>query len=157
MKVVRVGRMSRWQRWTTFALMGICLASGVTYFVRQDLFDLPPSANRLWWILHGTISLVAMLAIGAALSQHVLVAWRAGRGRTSGAINLAFFVALVATTLLLFYGLEEWRGPAHWIHVVAGLCAVIAFPAHIVWGRTRVGKRRRFDGPSESNRPNFRA
>ena len=144
MKVHRVGRMSRWQRWSTFVVMAACLVSGITYFLRQDLYDLPPSANRLWWILHGTTSLVAILAIGAALSQHVLVAWRAGRGRTTGTINLVFMGVLVVTTLLLFYGLEEWHVPAHWVHVVAGLLAAVAFPAHIVWGRTRAAKLRGF-------------
>jgi hypothetical protein len=144
MKVHRVGRMSRWQRWSIFIVMGVCLVSGVTYFLRQDLLDLPPSANRLWWILHGATSLIAILAIGAALSQHVLVAWRARRGRITGSINLVFLGILVVTTLVLFYGLETWHDAAHWIHVVAGLLAVVAFPGHILWGRTRAAKLRRF-------------
>lgn len=144
MKVHRVGRMARWQRWSTFVVMGLCLISGTTYFFRQDLLDLPPSANRLWWILHGTTSVIAIVAIGGALSQHVLVAWRADRGRTSGTTNLVLMIVLVLTTLLLFYGLEAWHTPAHWIHVGAGLLAVVALPLHIVWGRTRAARLRRF-------------
>ena len=89
-------------------------------------------------------SFVAILAIGGAIAQHVVVAWRARRGRATGTFNLVLLSALVVTTVILFYGLEGWRLPAHWVHIGAGLVAVVAFPAHVLWGRTRKARLKSF-------------
>jgi len=45
---------------------------------------------------------------------------------------------LAVTTLLLYYGGEETRLPARWIHIGVGLARVLLVPLHIVPGyRTR--------------------
>jgi hypothetical protein len=144
MKIVRVGRMAFWQRWTTHVVLLVCAITGVGYFVGQELLDLQPSANRYWWIAHGATGFVAILVIGGAITQHVVVAWRARRGRNTGTFNLVLLSSLVVTTMILFYGLEPWRLPAHWVHIGAGLVAIVAFPAHVLWGRTRKARLKSF-------------
>jgi hypothetical protein len=133
--------MLRWQRWTTYVVLAGCGVSGLVYFALMDYVQLPPSRMKFWWIAHGVTSLVALMVIGAATSQHVLVAWRAHRGRWTGSGNLALLLCLAVTAVLLYYGLESWHDPMHWVHAIVGVIAVVAFPVHVLWGRTRPARR----------------
>ncbi len=133
--------MSRWQRRTTYVVLALCAASGIVWFVLLDLFHDTPSQVRFWWIAHGITAVAAAMTIGGSIVQHVVVTWRASRGRWTGATNLAFLTVLVVTALYLMYGAESGRDTAHWIHAIAGLVAVFVFIGHVLWGKTRVAKR----------------
>jgi hypothetical protein len=130
--------MSRWQRRTTYATLGLCAASGIVWFVVLDLLERPPSTARPWWILHGITAVVSALVIGGAIVQHTIVTWRARRGRWSGACNLAALGLLLSTALYLMYGAEAGHDAVHWVHCIVGIAAIFVFAWHIVWGRTRV-------------------
>ncbi len=133
--------MTRWQRRTTYVVLALCALSGIVWFVLLDVFHDAPSQVRFWWVLHGITAVAAAMTIGGAVVQHVVVTWRASRGRWSGTINLGFLAALMATALYLMYGAESGRDAVHWVHAIAGLIAVVAFIGHVLWGKTRVPKR----------------
>lgn len=139
---MRLGRMTRWQRRTTYVVLALCASSGIGWFTVLDLLHGAPPVARPWWVVHGITAVFAALAIGGAIAQHVVVTWRAARGRWSGTANLAFLGVLVGTALYLMYGAESGRDTIHWVHCVVGLAAVGVFVGHVVWGRTRVPKLR---------------
>ncbi len=135
---LHIGRMARWHRWTTYATLSLCAASGVAWFSRSTCWHAAPSTARPWWVAHGVTAVFAAAVIGGAVVQHVVVTWRSARGRWSGAINAAMLAGLVASALYLMYGAEAGHDAAHWIHSLLGIAAIVAFAWHVVWGRTRV-------------------
>jgi len=135
---LRLGRMPRWQRRSTYVVLGACAASGIVWFALLDWFHATPNVARPWWIAHGLTALVAAMAIGASAAQHVVVTWRAARSRWAGGINLALLLGLIATALYLMYGPEAGHDTAHWVHSIVGIVAVVGFVWHVLWGRTRV-------------------
>ena len=138
----RAGRMARWQRLGSYVVLGLCAASGLVWFLGMDVLALAPPPLRLWWVLHGITGMLAALAIGAALPQHALMAWRARRNRGIGALLGATLAVLMLSALCLLYGLEQWHDAGHWTHVVVGLACAAAFPLHIWRGRRRTGPMR---------------
>ena len=138
---LRVGRMPRWQRRTTYAVLAACAGSGIVWFVLLDVVHAAQATARVWWIVHGVTAFVATMAIGGAIAQHVVVNWRHARGRRTGAVNLAMLVGLVGTALYLMYGNEPGHDALHWIHAIGGIAAVAVFAWHVIHGRTRVARR----------------
>ena len=134
---MRVGRMQRWQRRTTYTVLAACAATGSVWFVMLDFAHASPSRARFWWVAHGITAVLAAMTIGGAIVQHVVATWRSSRGRWSGSINLALLAALVGTALYLMYGAEAGHDAMHWIHSIVGLVAVLGFAWHVIWGRTR--------------------
>jgi hypothetical protein len=130
--------MARWQRWTTYLALAACATTGLVWFLELDVWDATPSTARPWWIAHGVTAVFAALVIGGAIAQHVIVTWRAARGRWTGAINAAMLAALLLTALYLMYGAEVGHDLAHWVHAIVGIVAVFAFVGHVLWGRTRI-------------------
>ena len=137
----RVGRMARWQRRFSYGMLGACALTGLVWFVLADGWQLPPSRLRPWWVGHGVSSLVALVAIGGALSQHVVATWRHRRNRAAGALTLGALLVAGGSALLLLYGAESWHAAAHWTHVALGLGAAVLFPWHVVRGRRSIGQR----------------
>ena len=135
---LRLGRMSRWQRRTTYVVLGLCAGTGLVWFVLLDFLQATPSQARPWWIAHGLTAAVAAMAIGASAAQHVVVTWRAARSRWAGGLNLALLLGLVGTALYLMYGAEAGHDTVHWVHTIGGVVALVGFAWHVVWGRTRV-------------------
>ena len=133
--VVRIGRMAKWQRRCTYGLFGTCFVSGIVWFVLLDLEGLQPPQLVFWWIVHGVSSFNALLAIGAALPQHVVATWRHRRNRLAGTTSFALLGAAALSALLLLYGPEPSHAMAHWAHVGVGLALTVAFVWHILRGR----------------------
>jgi hypothetical protein len=140
-RIVRLGRMARWQRLASYIVFGACFASGLVWFVLLDLVGLQPPQVVLWWIGHGVTSFITVCAIGAALPQHVVVAWRHRRNVVLGVITLIVVTTAAVTALLLLYGPEETHLLTHWAHVGVGLVAVVAFVWHVLTGRRSQPKR----------------
>lgn len=139
----RLGRLARWQRRFSYWVLGACGISGLIWFVLLDGYRMAPPELTACWIAHGVAGFVAMIVIGSALPQHVVVTWRGRRNRTAGAITLGVLLFEGLSALLLLYGLEEWRTVTHWGHVGVGIAALLAFPWHVVRGRRSVAKPRR--------------
>ena len=137
----RVGRVARWVRNSTYALLGICAVTGIFWFVLLDAYQLPPPRLTFWWISHGVAGFICLLALGAALPHHVMATWRAHRNRWAGALSLAALALAAASALLLLYGAEGWHDTAHWCHVGIGLAALLCFPWHVVKGKSSVGRQ----------------
>ena len=137
---LRVGRMVRWQRWSSHAVLGACGASGLVWFLLMDAADWQPPQLVFWWVAHGITGTVALLAIGMALPHHVVATWRHHRNRLLGAIALAVLALLGVSALLLLYGKEPWHARVHWTHVAIGVAALLAVPLHVVRGRRSVAR-----------------
>lgn len=131
----RLGRMATWQRRTTHLVLLSCAFSGLSWFVLADFFALPLAPLRLWWVSHGVSGLASLVLMGAALSQHVLVTWRAKKNRLLGAIVLGSFLLLTLTTGFLYYGNALTRDFMRWSHILLGLSLIAAVPLHIYVGR----------------------
>ena len=148
--VLRIGRLARWQRWTSHVLLAACAATGLVWFALMDIAQWQPPAMVFWWIGHGVTGLLALMVIGMALPTHVVATWRHHRNRWLGSISLAALAVLALSALLLFYGQEGWHAASHWTHVLVGVLAVAAFPLHVVRGRRSVGKNLRSSAAREA-------
>lgn len=139
MKAVRprVGRLARWQRRCSLAVLTACAVSGLAWWTLTDGFDWDQPRLRICWIAHGISGSLALLALGAVLPQHVAAAWRHHRNRGPGAITLATLSLAAASALLLLYGPEAWRLTTRWLHLAAGVGALLVFPWHVLHGRRR--------------------
>jgi hypothetical protein len=137
---LRIGRLARWQRWTSYAVLASCAATGVVWFALMDLAEWQPTKLVLWWVAHGATGFLAIMAIGMALPHHIVSTWRHHRNRWLGSIALGTLAALAVTALLLLYGKEAWHVGAHWTHVVFGLAALAAFPLHVLRGKRSLAK-----------------
>ena len=140
------GKMQRWQRLASFWLLGACCASGMAWLGGLDLLQVPVPRLRFWWVTHGATSLLALILIGAALPQPLIVTWKAGRNRRHGVLLVGGLALLLASALGLLYGLEEWHDTMHWLHAVVGLAMTIVFPWH-VWRGRRQNRLRKLDSP----------
>lgn len=132
---MRLGRMAKWQKWASYGLFSMCVASGLAWFVLGDLLEWMPPHLKVWWILHGLTSILSLLLIGAALPQHISVAWKAKRNRSGGGISTFFLGLLLVSVMALYYGAASFHEPARWAHIALGLFLLILFPWHIVQGR----------------------
>jgi hypothetical protein len=132
---IRLGRMARWHKNTTYAILLSCAVTGVAWFVLGEIFEFLPPQLRFWWITHGLSGLLTFFIIGSALSQHVLVTWRSRRNRLAGALSTLIFAFISLSTALLYYGNDLIRDPAKWVHIGLGLALCLIFPWHIVKGR----------------------
>lgn len=129
------GKMQRRQKLATYWLFGLCFGTGLAWFAGLDLLHLPPPTMRVWWIAHGCASVLALLPLGAALPQHLVVTWKARRNVVPGVAAGAGLALLVLTALGLLYGPEAWHDGAHRLHAVLGLALVAVFPLHVWRGR----------------------
>ena len=133
------GKMHRWQRHASFWILGSCFISGTGWFLCLDWLEMPVPQLKPWWIVHGCSSIIAILLIGAALPQHVIVTWKARRNIRHGILVLLGFALALLSALGLFYAPEQWRDTVHWIHCIACLMLALVFPLHVVRGRRHRG------------------
>lgn len=135
---LRLGRMAKWQRWVSYTLFSLCVTTGLIWFVLGDLFEWMPPQLKAWWILHGITSILSLLLIGAALPQHISVAWKAKRNRIGGGISTFLLGLLLGSVMALYYGAASFHDEARWIHIALGVVLVVLFPWHILRGRKAV-------------------
>ena len=141
---MRLGRMASWQRKSSYFVFSATLATGLVWFVLGDLFEYMPPQLKIWWIAHGLTGLLSIIWIGAAMPQHIVVAWRAHRNRWGGSIATLFIALLLISTALLYYGPELVRENVRWIHIGLGISLLIIFPWHIIRGRKSGGRVKSF-------------
>jgi len=135
---LRLGRMAKWQRWTSYVLFSLCVSSGFIWFVLADLLEWMPSQLKIWWVLHGVTSILSLLLVGAALPQHISVAWKAKRNRGGGGLSTFLLGLLLGSVMVLYYGNASFHDEARWVHIALGIFLLILFPWHILRGRRAV-------------------
>lgn len=81
---VRLGRMARWHKNTTYAILLSCAVTGVAWFVLGEIFDFLPPQLRFWWITHGLCGLLTFLSLALrsrntywSLGVHTETGWPA--------------------------------------------------------------------------------
>jgi hypothetical protein len=133
--------MARWQRRATHAVLSVCAGTGLVWLVLQDGWGWPPPKTTFWWISHGVSGTMALVVLGAALTQHILGALRQRLNLGWGLLTLGALSIASTSALLLLYGPEPWREATRWAHLGAAFTALIAFPGHVASARSR-GRRR---------------
>lgn len=129
------GRMLKWHRQISYWVIGLCCLSGVGWFALQVATDQMPAQLKPWWLAHGVTGLTALVILGAALPQHVIVTWRNGRNRFAGACCLLCLAILAMTAMMLFYAPGTFRSTSFWLHSAAGLLLCLMFPLHVIKGK----------------------
>lgn len=131
-------RLHRWHYRTVVAVFfGVAVSGALWSLLYDALGREPDSLSRLLLQWHGAFAMLALLALGALLPQHVRFAWHAARNRWSGGVMLAVAALVVATGYGLYYANESLRDWSKWIHLGIGLAAFAALPVHIWLGRRR--------------------
>jgi hypothetical protein len=146
-------RLGSWHRRFVLAALIAVALSGVLRYVLHDLVGLDSGElPHDVLVVHGVASFAALIAFGSLLPIHLLVGWRQGRNRWSGAIVLALYTTLIATALLLYYaGGEETQAWSRLVHLVVGGVAIVGLPLHMILGRSlRIARKyslaRRYTG-----------
>jgi hypothetical protein len=130
-------RLGPWHFGIITTVLAAVSLTGLAWFVRHDLLESEPDdLQRLLLAAHGIFAYGAVLVLGSALPAHARLAWRHRRNIASGVVLIVTMGILALTALWLYYGSEEWRGWARWIHISVGLAAFAAVPLHIMRGRS---------------------
>ncbi|MEK9284843.1 MULTISPECIES: hypothetical protein [unclassified Bradyrhizobium] len=125
---MRLGLVQKSVVWTTTSVVAL---SGLAWFVLHDLVEAEPGeSERLLLTLHGISAYAMLIVIGSLLPLHVRSGWKRQRKRWTGGTTLATLVLLAVTGLVLYYGSEQTREPARWVHIAIGLACIALFPVH---------------------------
>ncbi|MGC1860970.1 MAG: multicopper oxidase domain-containing protein [Methylocystis sp.] len=117
------------------ALIAVCV-SGVAWFILHDLVEEEPSNfQRMSLVTHGVSAYAALVIFGSVLPLHVRSSWSGKRNVATGIVLILVIALLIVTALFLYYGGEETRWSARWVHLGVGVTAALAFPLHVVLGR----------------------
>jgi hypothetical protein len=141
--IIRLGTRHKRLAYATFALLWVSGALWLLFhyfFGVEGDFGPEPHALEKWWLrLHGLAAMLALVALGSLLTNHVRLAWQRNKNRNSGLPMLALTVWLAATGYALYYFSSDanaaWLPLLHWI---AGLALPLLLLIHIVVGRRRV-------------------
>ena len=132
---LRLGRMVKWQKWSSYIVFSLCVVTGLMWFLLGDVYHWMPPQLKIWWLSHGLTSLVSLMLIGAPLPQHVSITWRAKRNRGGGGLSMAFLILLLGSVGFLYYGSADIHEEVRVFHITIGLVLLAAFPWHIIRGR----------------------
>ncbi|RXG87918.1 cytochrome b/b6 domain-containing protein [Bradyrhizobium zhanjiangense] len=131
---MRLGFVQKSAVWTATAVVAL---TGAAWFVLHDLIDAEPGeSERLLLMLHGISAYAVLIAIGSLLPLHVRSGWHRRRKRWTGGTTLAMLALLAMTGLVLYYGGEQTREPARWIHIAIGIACMALFPIHALLAAT---------------------
>ena len=131
-EIRRPGRMPRWQRWSFWFGMGLCIASGISYWLGREMFVATGwLGHRNVLSLHGISASLAVFLLGTIAVGHIRVGWILRKNRLSGVGNVVVLSVLVLTGWGLYYGPEETRDVTVWVHWLLGLGFVGVLCAHV--------------------------
>lgn len=128
-------RLAPWQRLLVYGSLVVVALSGLLWFVLHDFIsDEPDATKRLLLIVHGTSAFAVLMAFGSLFPVHVRAGWLRRLNLVTGSGLIGGIAALTITALLLYYGGEDTRLWARWVHIGLGLAGIAVFPVHIVRG-----------------------
>lgn len=114
--------------WTAIAVVAL---TGLAWFILHDLVETERGeTQRLLLTLHGVSAYATLIVMGSLLPLHVRSGWHRRRKRWTGGTTLAVLVLLAVTGLVLYYGSEETRETARWLHIGIGIVCMALFPVH---------------------------
>lgn len=124
-------RLGSFQKSAVWIAAGLVALTGLAWLVLHDIVGTEPGeTERLLLMLHGIAAYAILVAIGSLLPLHVRSGWRRRRKRLTGAAMLTTLGLLGVTGLVLYYGGEQTRDTARWIHIGIGIASVALFPVH---------------------------
>ncbi len=131
-------------RFALYAAFGLLFATGIVWLVADRLKDGPGS--DLWQqtaayalMVHGGLTMVTLMFLGALVPSHVQRAWRAKKNRTTGFVSLAVYGFLILTAFGLYYlGSDAVRPWLSFMHIAVGLSVPALLAAHVLVGRSIV-------------------
>lgn len=130
-------RLGPWHRIATLAALALVALTGVLWFVLHDLIEDEPSRlAHMLLVLHGVSAYAALIVFGSLFPLHMRSGWLRRRNVASGASMLIAMAVLIVTALALYYGDEETRPAARWVHIGVGLAACVMIGLHMILGRT---------------------
>lgn len=94
-------------------------------------------AARQWSLkLHGAAAMAFLVALGILIPTHLRRGWTARRNRINGAFLVSVVGLLVVTGYGLYYfGGEQSRAVASWVHLIVGFASPLLLALHIWHGR----------------------
>ena len=108
------------------------------FFIRVETefsLQVHPLQNT-FLILHGSSSIIFLIALGSVLPVHIFKAWKTKNNRLSGGFFLLLFTILILTGIGLFYSaVEDNRRILSVLHWVIGILFPIFFVIHIYFGK----------------------
>jgi cytochrome b561 len=133
-------QLNRALRYCLYIVLALLFFSGAGWAYWNYLVahsgDFEASAKTWAMKIHGAAAMAILVLIGALLTGHVKVAWRARRNRGNGALLLGVFGILIITGYGLYYaGGEELRAWTSWIHLSVGLSIPILIVLHVALGK----------------------
>ena len=132
----RLGKMPTWQRY--FVLIGIlsCSLTGTAYLLGHE-FQIQRALLGTHAVLawHGVAAILASIALGTILPFHLKAGLKSKKKLLSGFSQLGFFLALLISGALLYYGPMELRESVILTHWLVGIIFFIVFLLHGVCAR----------------------
>jgi hypothetical protein len=128
-------------RFALYAAFGLLFATGIIWLVADALKEGP--GGDLWQqtgayalMVHGGMTMVTLMFLGALVPSHIQRAWRAKKNLTTGLVSLAVYGFLILTAFGLYYlGSEELRPWLSFLHVIVGFAVPALLAAHVLVGR----------------------
>lgn len=131
-------QLGAWQKSAVYVTTVTISLSGAIWFLVHDLIaDEPGEFTRTLLTVHGIASYALLVVLGSMLPLHVRAGWRHRRNLWTGIAILTMMVVLAISALILYYGGEDIREPAKWVHLGFGTACAVVFPLHVVWQRRR--------------------
>jgi hypothetical protein len=131
-------RLGFWQKLLIFSTTAAVGVSGLLWFLLHDVFsaesDEMADIAHVLLVVHGVSSYALLVAVGSLLPVHIRRGWQRRRNLLTGLSVTGAVTILGVTALVLYYGGEEMRAPAKWLHLILGFLCFAVFPAHAFLG-----------------------
>ena len=136
-------RLSKVHEYIIYLISVIVVISGFLwlyfdFFIRVETefsLQVHPLQNT-FLILHGSSSIIFLIALGSVLPVHIFKAWKTKNNRLSGGFFLLLFTILILTGIGLYYSaVQENRQLLSILHWVIGILFPIFFVIHIYFGK----------------------
>ena len=134
-------RIEPWFRFALYGAFAALFATGALWLVADRLKD---SADGETWqmvaadllMVHGGVTMITLMMLGALVPLHARRGWRAGRNRLTGAAMATFNAILITTAFGLYYfGSDSLRPWASALHTDLGLLLPVLLVVHVMVGR----------------------
>ncbi len=134
----RRAALSRFQRQMIYGLTGCLWATGLVWYVyqqisaRDEFGPIVPPTQEIVLKLHGALAMGFLILLGTLLPLHVRPGWRENQHRWSGGVLIGSAAILVLTGWGLYYlGHEGWRHAASLLHIYLGLALPLVIGIHV--------------------------